>query len=225
MSPMPIIRSHHLAVLVVAAAAMLPASVAHAQYYAATTPPPLYPYVMQNSGVQASQPYAIQVAPNTYVIERNAPERAYPSARRETRRRGIINTEPSVAKQAVEPAAGKFDRPHRPVDHALVEELRQRKSGASNSEQVVRDAPVVIEHRQIVDDPPRIIERRHVVEDQPDGSQITVDENAAPPPAARADTKKRVIQADAEVTILGPDRMSIRLFRKGQGPKANARAD
>jgi hypothetical protein len=220
------IRSHYFAVLVAAAAAMLPASFAHAQYYAATTPPPLYPYVMQNSGVQASQPYAIQVAPNTYVIERNAPERAYPSARRETRRRGIITQviEP-VAKQAVEPAAGKFDRPHRPVDHALVEELRQRKSGAANSEQVVRDAPVVIEHRQIVDDPPRIIERRHVVEDQPDGSQITVDENAAPPPAARADTKKRVIQADAEVTILGPDRMSIRLFRKGQGPKANARAD
>ena len=44
--------------------------------------------------------------------------------------------------------------------------------------------------------------------------------------AARDDiNKKRVTQADAEVTILGPDRMSIRLFRMGQGPKANARAD
>lgn len=36
---------------------------------------------------------------------------------------------------------------------------------------------------------------------------------------------QRVIKADAEITILGPDRMSIRLFRKGQGPKASARAE
>jgi hypothetical protein len=27
----------------------------------------------------------------------------------------------------------------------------------------------------------------------------------------------RVIDADAQVTILGPDRMNIRLFRKGRG--------
>ena len=35
---------------------------------------------------------------------------------------------------------------------------------------------------------------------------------------------KRVIRAEAEVTILGPDRMSIRLFRKGHkgGGDANA---
>ena len=30
-----------------------------------------------------------------------------------------------------------------------------------------------------------------------------------------------MIRADAEVTILGPDRMNIRLFRKGRG-KANS---
>jgi hypothetical protein len=35
---------------------------------------------------------------------------------------------------------------------------------------------------------------------------------------------KRVIAADAEVTIFGPDRISIRLFRKGQGPRATARS-
>jgi hypothetical protein len=39
------------------------------------------------------------------------------------------------------------------------------------------------------------------------------------------DSKTRVIQADAEITIHGPDRMSIRLFRKGSGGKANARAE
>ena len=36
--------------------------------------------------------------------------------------------------------------------------------------------------------------------------------------------KPRVIRADAEVTILGPDRMSIRLFRKGQGSNASSHA-
>ena len=29
--------------------------------------------------------------------------------------------------------------------------------------------------------------------------------------------KQRVIRAEAEVTIIGPDRMNIRLFRKGRG--------
>ena len=32
-----------------------------------------------------------------------------------------------------------------------------------------------------------------------------------------AAAQSRVIDADAEVTILGPDRMNIRLFRKGRG--------
>jgi len=44
-------------------------------------------------------------------------------------------------------------------------------------------------------------------------------------PAGRDDIKKYVIQADAEVTIIGTDRMMIRLFRKGHRPKANARVD
>jgi hypothetical protein len=32
-----------------------------------------------------------------------------------------------------------------------------------------------------------------------------------------------VIRAEAEVTIIGPDRMSIRLFRKRDGSDANAK--
>ena len=61
--------------------------------------------------------------------------------------------------------------------------------------------------------------RRHVVEDVP------VSSRRKPAAIAAADSKKRVIKADAEITILGPDRMSIRLFRKGQGPKAGALAE
>lgn len=37
--------------------------------------------------------------------------------------------------------------------------------------------------------------------------------------------KQRVIRAEAEVTILGPDRMNIRLFRKGQASSVKAPAD
>ena len=37
--------------------------------------------------------------------------------------------------------------------------------------------------------------------------------------------KQRVIRAEAEVTILGPDRMNIRLFRKGQGSSVKAPAN
>jgi hypothetical protein len=43
--------------------------------------------------------------------------------------------------------------------------------------------------------------------------------------AGRDDGKKRVIQADAEVTIHGPDSMNIRLLRKENGSKANAGAE
>jgi len=38
----------------------------------------------------------------------------------------------------------------------------------------------------------------------------------------RRDRGPRVIRAEAEVTILGPDRMGIRLFRKRTGPEAKA---
>jgi hypothetical protein len=41
--------------------------------------------------------------------------------------------------------------------------------------------------------------------------------------APRENGKQRVIRAEAEVTIIGPDRMNIRLFRKGRG--SNVKAD
>ena len=73
-----------------------------------------------------------------------------------------------------------------------------------NTRKVVYDSPVVVETRRVVDDPPRVSERHHKVRDG---------------------GKKRVIKADAEITILGDDRMNIRLFRKGQRSKANAQAE
>ena len=82
-----------------------------------------------------------------------------------------------------------------------------------NTKKIVRDPPVIVETQRVVDDPPRVVERRHDVEDADSSMR-----------GGRDDNKKRVIKADAEITILGPDRMSIRLFRKGRGGNANVPA-
>ncbi len=202
--------------LVMIAVGLLPTAAARAQYYgAATQPPPLYPYA-----VQADQPYAIEVAPNTYVIRRHpAASRTYPHV---GRRAGDI---------VAEPKAARFDRPHKKVDRTLVEELRKRapvKSTVISTKKIVHDQPVVVETRRVVDDPPRVIERRHIVDDAPPRAPrkpAKVDDTDSKKRGNRDNNKKRVIQADAEITILGPDRMSIRLFRKGRGGKANASAE
>ena len=138
-------------VLFAAATVLLPATTARAQVYG-SQPAPLYPYAMQNSA--GDRPYAVEVSPGTYVIQRSAPARAYPYVRSQRGGRGILT-------QPAGPAAGKFDRPHKPVDHALVEELRQRhqsKEHGLNTTKIVRDPPVVRETRRVVDDPPRVID-------------------------------------------------------------------
>lgn len=234
------IMSIRLALIVAA----VPVTAAQAQY-ASNSPPPLYPYAVQNGyGVQTVRPYAVQVAPNTYMIQRAQPQRNYPyvSARKR--------------HTAAAPAPGKFDRPHKPVDHALVQEMRQRaqkKNAAQasvepvetkgttriiNKTKIIRHAPVVRETRRYVDDPPRVIDNVTIdtSEDTPNrglltqprrGTQrnveIETEPNIEPAPSRGHDNAKRVISADAEVTILGPDRMTIRLFRKGQGPFAKAK--
>lgn len=212
-------------------AVLLPATVALPQYYGAPSPAPLYPYA-----VQPGQPYAIEVAPNTYVIQRPVRGRSEPYVASE--RRGNVITR-------VEPQTSRFDRPPKRNDPALVEELRRRHSKREiihskkivNTKKIVHEPPVVIETKRYVDDPPRVIERRHYVDDDAPsavppkrrGKQVATIEPQPKPAgkrAQRADNSRRVIEADAEVTILGPDRMSIRLFRKGnRGTKANASAE
>ncbi len=206
----------NIAVLAAIAAGLLPATLAQAQYYDGTyaQPAPLYPYA-----VPGDRPYAVEVAPNTYVIQRPADARGYPYVRGRSK------------NPASEQNTSKFDRPHKPADRALIEELRKRspiKRTVINTKRIVHDEPVVIETKRVVDDPPRVIERRHIVEDEPVRSRrkpALAEKRDTNKRASRDDSKKRVIEADAEVTILGPDRMSIRLFRKGQGPNANARAE
>jgi hypothetical protein len=115
----------------------------------------------------------------------------------------------------------------KPTNHALVEELRRRgkvERSVKNTTVVVREKPIVIEKKRYVDDT-RVIERRHYVEDAPVKPRSKRSRAVADNEIDLKSEKGRVIRAEAEVTILGPDRMSIRLFRKRGGANANARAE
>ena len=211
-------RSRHFIALAMIAAGLIPATAAQAQYDGTSygrQPPPLYPYERQ-----ATQPNAARTAPNSGAIRRPARTHHY----------SYVGCTHDCG------SAPRIDRPRKRNDAALIEELRRRhsvKRKVVHTRRIVRDPPVAIETRRVVDDPPRIVERRHYVEDAPAPApaparrkQAVVEVRDTAKRGSRDDTKKRVIEADAEVTILGPDRMSIRLFRKrSRGSDTSARAE
>src|SRR5690606_20235739 len=121
---------------------------------------------------------------------------------------------------------------------AMIEALRKRhvkkpqrpdataglKPKIVNTTKTVRLPPLVIERRRVVEHPPNVIERYQYEDGSPAPAprrqQAQIEDDGVLPPAAKRKNKggadeARVIRAEAEVTILGPDRMSIRLFRKG----------
>ena len=220
------------AVLAAALLGLLPVTGAQAQWYSS------YPQAQGGYGVAPQQPYAVEVAPNTYVIHRPDKTRA--------------TTHVRCVKDCEQPAS---ERPRTHANRELIEELvkRSTKTKVVNTTKVVREKPVVIEHERVVDDPPRVIERRHITEDAPGRGlikhrrevgqeDVVIEPGGAPAEAKRSakgkravreaktkepkeSTGKRVIRAEAEVTILGPDRMSIRLFRKGHNAGRDANAE
>jgi hypothetical protein len=104
-----------------------------------------------------------------------------------------------------------LNRSHYKADRALIEQLHGRKPLKRiviNSRNIVPDAPVGVETR-------RVVERHHFVADRDIRRRAGRDDS----------NNKRIIQSDAEITIHGADRMSIRLFRKGHGSKASVRVD
>jgi hypothetical protein len=237
----PTIRA--TAVLTIAAAGLLPASGALAQWYSSYPQTPAYGY-----GVQ--QPYAVEVSPNTYVIHRPSKARAHARTvdpcvdcdQPTSEPRHATHADPALIDELV-----KRHAKHKGANSGSI------STEVVNTKKIVRNKPVVIEHEHVVDDPPRVIERRHITEDapgrgllhprrevgeedvviQPGGSQSerpgkgkhvvheAIIEKAG---KTKEGGTRRVIRAEAEVTILGPDRMSIRLFRKGHGDDANAEA-
>lgn len=192
---------------------------AQAQWYSSVqaAPQPLYPYAPQ-PGRAASQPYAVEVAPGAYVIHRPGEARPAPATRRAHRAAAAPKVRPSRTKN----------------DPALIEELRQRAAGkqkttVTNTVKVVYKKPKVVETTRYVDDPPRVVERYTVVDDSNGEKKVVVEPPQGDAPAAGSSDKpakgqKRVIQADAEITVLGPDRMTIQLYRKGERGK-NARVN
>ncbi|MFA6265901.1 MAG: hypothetical protein WC670_09340 [Pseudolabrys sp.] len=201
--------------LVLAAAALTGGS-AQAQWYSSVrSQPPLYPYAPQ-PGIAPSAPYAVEVAPGTYVIQR-------PDGSRETTRSR------HVRRPAPAPAARASRTRNDPV---LIDELRKRAAvkphGTVNTTKVVHEKPKVVETTRYVDDPPRVVERYTVVDDGNGEKKVVVEPQAAGRSLGTKHNRhekneKRVIQADAEITILGPDRMTIQLYRKGERGKAGAR--
>lgn len=219
------------AFVAVCAAGLAPAVAAAAQWYdgqGARRPPPLYPYELQ-----PGQSYAVEVAPGTYVIHHPAQRRAYPAARRHIRRtatprpkrthanralieelrrrdaRQVARHAAAVKRAAARRAARKAAKKSRAekvakrAAHKADKTAGRKPDKIIRTRKVVRDKPLVIVTRRVVEDPPKVITRRHYVDD--------------PPPGARNEDP-RVIHADAEITILGPDRMSIRLVRKQGEP-------
>jgi hypothetical protein len=230
MTPTP----HKSIVLAVALLGLLPVTGAQAQWYSS------YPQAPGGYGAPPPQSYAVEVSPNTYVIHRPDKTRAT------THVRCVKDCEQPASERPRTHA-------NRELIEELVKRHAKNgaKTTVVNTTKVVREKPVVIEHERLVDDPPRVIERRHITEDAPGrglikhrhevGQEDVVIEPGGVPAEAKRSAKarravreaktnepkeaagKRVIRAEAEVTILGPDRMSIRLFRKGQrGRDANA---
>jgi hypothetical protein len=174
--------------------------------------------------VQPAQPYAVEVAPGTYVINRPAAHATQREDRAERASgRAATRNDPRLIEELRQRHARKSEAARRGEDAPV-------KKDVINTRRIVRHKPVVIETTRVVDDPPKVIVRKRYVDDTPTASiprhkQTAAVEKREPlkPEALRSgDGKKRVIEADAEVTILGPDRMSIRLFRKRRGAEAKA---
>ena len=92
-----------------------------------------------------------------------------------------------------------------------------RHTTTFNKTIIVREKPIVRNTYRVIEHPPIVIQRE-VSEDQvaEGGGQSRVVPQGARPAAPRAArfAGPRTIRAEAEITILGPDSMSIRLYRK-----------
>jgi hypothetical protein len=140
-----------------------------------------------------------------------------------------VKTDPALVDELREQAAGK-----KSAAKKTAAKQTAGKQSVINTTRVVYEKPKIVETKRYVDLPPRVVERYTVVDDTDGGKKVEID---APAAEAQGKTGKpskgpakgpnkgghRVIQADAEITILGPDRMTIQLYRKGELGKPGAR--
>jgi hypothetical protein len=200
------LKKQNLIALAVAAVAF--SGTAHAQYY--VQPAPLYPYVVQQQPYvypqpQYAQPYPYVRTPQVRSVRRDnyAPRASEPP-------RKVSRTDPVLVEELRK-------RRHKKKDVVVVE--KKDKDVEIDTKRVVREKPVVRKHVRVVDDPPIVVQREISEEGQ------VLSEQRVPTAQAQAPISGgRVIHAEAEVTILGPDRMNIRLYRKNDGRDAQAKA-
>jgi hypothetical protein len=171
----------------------LPATAAQAQWYDSYS-------VRQPANPYGAQAYAIEVAPNTYVIRRPVAPRHKPRAIKGPQRhraptaRSVHRAAPKPESKSASTPASK--RARKPVQTGKVE--RQRVGEAVPSGRGLFQGGRSVEITLPPPPPAR------AATDRPDEKSR----------AQRESDEPRVIHADAEITILGPDRMTIRLIRK-----------
>jgi len=175
--------------------------IAHAQYVSSIQPEPLYPYAQPQS-VPQGYPYVRTVPPQIAAPRVTKTDPALVEELRKARhkkKKEIVAVEKTKKEIKADDEQIKIGKKEIKIDKKIV----------------VREKPVVRKHYRVIDDPPIVVQR------EIDESQL---QPAPLPRAEQPPPTGRVIRAEAEVTILGPDRMSIRLFRKSDGRDANAKA-
>ena len=216
--------SRKLAIAAALAFALAPAA-ARAQWYSS--------YPQHTARYSADEPYAIQVAPGTYRVrhisarhraERDTPDKVH----RRTHNDPALIEELRGRSHVKRGAGSKL---------AKVTKIVREKPIVIVHKRIVDDPPRVIVRQHVIDDLPRgrgLFQpepQEPTVEDLPPvttPSRRHVSRHAARHKVVRLahvehhkavpleTGSRRVIKANAEGTILGPDRMTIRLFRKGR---------
>jgi len=221
-------HSNRLALFAVLAAGLLPvAAQAQSNIRAYSQSAPLEAYVMQPK--QQSKPMMPKPhmgPPSSHM--HNYPPQAHMRHYPHMRHTGI----PMHMRS-------RYDRMHGRIDRRLVEEFRghRRRHGSyvDNTEigntdyvrgntEYVREQPMVIEHERYVDEPPRVVEQQVITEEAPVRAGcnrgLFVQCNGGHRFIGQYGGEyggQRVIDADAQITVIGPDRMTIELHRKGYG--------
>ena len=191
-----------LAVLSSAAAAQSIIQYSDSQGYGYRTEP-LYPYAPPQRGATR--------------VETRASAPAQPAKKADA---ALIEELRKKRKASTKPAATANTKPKADVDvTASVDKTPDHKKITKTI--VVREKPIVRNTYRVVEHPP-IVVQREVSEDQvaEGGGHAQGSPLAAPQGAPLG---ARTIRAEAEITILGPDRMSIRLYRREDGRDANAK--
>jgi hypothetical protein len=199
------------------------AGTAHAQYVSSySQPAPLYPYVAQPQHVYAqpqyAQPYPYVQSPHVRTVPRdyNAPRASEP-------RRKVSKTDPVLVEELRKGRRKKSAKNNdRDNDNGKDVIVVDKKKVEIDKKIVVREKPIVRKRIRVVENPPIVVQREidehgHVLSEQ----RLPTVQAQAP---ASMGGGGRVIHAEAEVTIVGPDRMTIRLYRKNDGRDANAKA-